>query len=76
MTTTRPHVPTYDPHPYTDEDGLRRYHNTGGDYVVVQNLKAGNVFTNSRGTWDTSLGRNLKNIPVEWRSYQNLMVVS
>jgi hypothetical protein len=76
MATTQRHISTYDPDPYTDDDGLRRYHNTGGDYVVIQNLKAGNVFSISRDVWQIRLGEDLKNIPAEWRSYKDVMVIS
>lgn len=74
MTATRPFIPTYEPYPFTDDDGLRRYHVSGGDYIVIKNLKAGNLFAISNSVWQ-SLGEDMKNIPAEWRSYKNVVVV-
>lgn len=76
MTTTRPLIPTYDEQPFSDDDGLRRYHRTGGDYIVIRNLKAGNLFAISRNVWEQSLSEDMEKIPAEWRSYKDVLVVS
>jgi hypothetical protein len=75
MTTTRPLVPTYDEKPFTDEDGLRRYHTSGGDYTVFRNLKGGNLFSLSSNVWEQELGKEVKKIPIEWRSYKDVVVL-
>lgn len=75
MTATRRQVPIYDDQPFKDEDGLRQFDKTGGDYVVIKNLKTGNLFAISRGVWQ-SLGEDMKKIPAEWRSYKDVVVIS
>jgi hypothetical protein len=76
MTTTRSLIPTYEEKPFTDEDGLRRYHTSGGDYTVIRNLKDGNLFSISRNVWEQELGKDMKKIPIEWRSYKDVEVLS
>ena len=75
MTTTRPLIPRYDAQSYTDDDGLRRYHNSGGDYVTFKNLQTGRLFAISETVW-AALGNDIKKIPAEWRSLKDELVSS